>query len=302
MTRMSLRLSTFQCTCFQRGGKRIRPALVIMSALASGSIDDARQLIDLACATELIHTASLVHDDVVDETRERRGAVTATAKWGNKISVLGGDFLLAKSFSLLAGVGNLEAIRVLSDTAVKMTESEILQASSEGDLSSWEEHYWRIIEDKTAAFMVACCECGAILAGADQSRRNALSEYGLHLGLAFQITDDVLDIAGDPVQTGKDIATDLTHGKFTLPVLFALKEADGDRKEKLLRVLDEGFLSRTQAQEVAQLIIDSGAVEMARAAAREHIEQACAQLSALPTSDYTASLQELAYSMVDRES
>lgn len=287
---------------FSAGGKRIRPALVIMSALASGSIDDGRLLIDLAGATELIHTASLVHDDVVDETRERRGAVTATAKWGNKISVLGGDFLLAKAFSLLAGVGNMEVIRALSDVAVKMTESEILQASSEGDLSSWEAHYWRIIEDKTAAFMAACCECGAILSGADQSSREALSRYGLHLGLAFQITDDVLDIAGDPAQTGKDAATDLMHGKFTLPVLLALREAEGSQRAELLRLLDKGFLSRTEAQEVAQLAIDSGAVDMARAAAREHIEQACVQLSVVAPSDYTISLQMLAHSVVDRES
>lgn len=287
---------------FSAGGKRIRPALAIMSALACGGVADGCSLIDLAAATELIHTASLVHDDVVDETHERRGVVTVTAKWGNKISVLGGDFLLAKSFCLLAGVGNIEAIRVLSATAVKMTESEILQASSEGDLASWEAHYWRIIEDKTAAFMAACCECGAILSGASQDIRDALTRYGLYLGLAFQVTDDVLDIAGDPAQTGKDIATDLTHGKFTLPVLLALKDADEDWRTEILRRLGDGFLSRSQASEVARLVIDSGAVDMARDVAREHAVRACEQITVLAPSDYTSALHALASSLVDRKS
>ena len=184
------------------GGKRIRPALMILSALASGECDPER-LGYLAAASELVHMASLVHDDVVDETCERRGIPTAKESCGNKISVLGGDYLLAKAFQLLSTYGSTEIIRSLSTTAVRMTESEILQASTEGDLASWELNYWRIIRDKTANFMASCCECGAIVAGADLRIRERLCEYGVQLGLAFQITDDILDISGDRVLTGK---------------------------------------------------------------------------------------------------
>ena len=221
---------------FSAGGKRIRPALVILSALAAGGSISER-LLDLAAATEFMHTASLIHDDVVDETTERRGIPTTKFEWGSKLSVLGGDFLLAKAFLLVSWVGDPAILNVLSSTAVKMSESEILQATCEGRLDAWEENYWRIISDKTAAFMGACCECGALLAGEDDAVRDALRRYGTQLGLAFQITDDLLDITGDPVETGKDVGSDLVHGKFTLPVLLALKNIDEQQRRDILSVV-----------------------------------------------------------------
>ena len=252
--------------------------------------------------TELVHMASLLHDDVVDETRERRGAPTANAKWGNKLSVLGGDFLLSKAFSMLSSDGNSEVFRVLSARAVEMTESEVLQATSEGSLPAWKSGYRRIIEGKTAGLMSACCECGAVVAGANNQARRAMAEYGRQVGLAFQITDDLLDIAGDSLLTGKEIGLDLTHGKFTLPVLLA---ADGDdpdiRRAWSSEAAGAGYLSQEQARDIAGVVIKSGAVAAARRVAMDHAQRACGQLDYMSSSDYTDSLRALASFVVGRE-
>lgn len=279
------------------GGKRIRPSLMILCTLASGECDPER-MVNLAAAAELMHMASLVHDDVIDETRERRGAQTANETWGNKISVLGGDYLLSKAFQLLSVHSSPEILRALSATAVRMTESEILQASGEGELGVWEANYWHIIRDKTAEFLGVCCECGAIITGADASTREALREYGVQLGLAFQITDDVLDIAGDRALTGKEIGTDLMHGKYTLPVLLALRE---DESGSLRAMLAQGKLTREQAQEVARRVVDSGAVGDARLAALDCTELAIKQLAGIPPSEYTQALSSLASYVITRE-
>lgn len=217
------------------GGKRLRPALVVMAHHSCAGELVTESLIDVAAAVEVMHMASLVHDDVIDETRQRRGVSTANARWGNKLSVLGGDFLLAKTFRLLGTVADIDVIRVISQAAVVMTESEVLQAARGGSITLWESNYWNIIRDKTASLMSACCQCGAVLAGADEDARNALAQYGIHLGLAFQVMDDILDISGSPSRTGKAVGTDLSHGKFTLPVLLALQHADSGVKRKILQ-------------------------------------------------------------------
>jgi len=285
---------------FASGGKRIRPALTILSALASGTVRDKCSLIDIATAAELFHTASLIHDDVVDETSERRGRATAASQWGNKISVLGGDFLLARTFFLLAGVGNVEVFDILSRTAARMTECEILQACSEGDVDSWMANYWQIIEGKTAAFLSGCCECGAVLSNADRGIRDALSRYGFHVGIAFQITDDVLDIAGDPAQTGKDYAADLAQGKFTLPVILALSRAEQFKKESLQNQLRKGYLCADEARKVAELVIETGAIQAAQDEAQHHTRLATQQLSLLPPSEYRSALESFADLVTDR--
>jgi len=287
---------------FSAGGKRVRPTLVILSALACGSCDYAR-MVDLAAAVELTHTASLVHDDVIDETAERRGIATANIRWGNKLSVLGGDFLLSKAFSLISGIGDHDVLQVLSANAVRMSEAEMLQAICEGDLKLWNANYWRIVEGKTASFMAACCECGAILAGADGLTRAMLSGYGNQLGIAFQITDDLLDILGDPSVTGKAIGTDLVHGKFTLPLLFALKdESVANQCEKLLsESKNNGGLSSESLQTIVRLIIESGAAEEARRMALDCARNACDRLGGIPSSDYKDALCALAMSIANRE-
>jgi len=215
--------------------------------------------------------------------------------------VLGGDYLLSKAFSLLAEEGSSDVLRVLANTAVRMTESEILQASGEGDISVWERNYWRIIRDKTADFMGACCECGAILGGADAAMRNALREYGVQLGLAFQVTDDVLDIIGDPELTGKEVGTDLMHGKFTLPVLLALPNLDESCAEEMREMLGKGVLTHLEVRRAAKLIIDSGAVELARQSASDCADKACEYLAQVPASEYRQALESLAGFVIYRE-
>lgn len=280
------------------GGKRIRPALLILSALAAGGNPDDVLIIKLAAATELFHMASLVHDDVVDETYERRGKSTANAEWGNKLSVLGGDFLLSKAFSLLAENSNTEIIKILGSVGVGMTESEMLQAESEGSVDMWKANYWRIIKGKTAKFMSICCECGAIISGADSQIREMLSEYGCHLGFAFQITDDILDIVGDPLKLGKDTCTDLMSGKYTLPVLIALDSSSGKHLQSILK---EPSLSKEVAAKAAEITVKTGAIEIARNRAMECAEKASKYLLNLPDSKFKKSLTDLSLSVILRE-
>ena len=281
---------------FSAGGKRIRPALVVLSALASGGQRNDDRIIGLAAASELVHAASLLHDDVVDETSARRGVTTANAIWGNKLSVLGGDFLLSKGFGLLSGIGDSEIFSALSATAVLMSESEMLQAASDGSPQAWRENYWRIIRGKTASLTGSCCECGAILAGAEAGTRRALADYGQSFGLAFQITDDLLDITGDSARTGKDIGTDLINGKFTLPVLLAM-----EKQPSLSALMASGFCKSEEAEKIAGVVIESGAAAEARCTAVRYAKDANACLVALPDSEYRSALQALAESVIDRE-
>ena len=284
------------------GGKRIRPTLVVLSALATGGKVDLDRAVGLAAAVELIHMASLVHDDVVDQTHRRRGAPTASAQWGSKVSVLGGDYLLSKAFVLIAENGDIQVIRVLAAAMVKMTESELRQATSEGSLSLWEKNYHQIIRDKTAGFMGGCCECGAITSDADPTIQAALTNYGIHFGLAFQITDDLLDITGDPELTGKQIGTDISHGKFTLPVLLAVRRLDGSPKRELMNLLDRGTLPPEEAAQVARIVVDCGAADLARRTASDHVANALEQLRRLPPSEFTSALEALASFVIDRNS
>lgn len=283
------------------GGKRLRPALVILSALACGSEVDRQGMVSVATAMEMMHMASLVHDDVIDETHERRGVSTANARWGNKVSVLGGDVLLARTFRLLAFEADAEVTRVISGAAVTMTESEVLQAAGGGSISFWESNYWHVIRDKTAVLMGACCECGAILAGAEPRVRSTLADYGLQLGLAFQVMDDVLDIAGDPALTGKEVGTDLAHGKFTLPVILALRDADASERHALLSALNRESLSREDVLGLADLLIESGAVQSARESALACASEARLRIAELPPSEYSDALASLTDFVVERE-
>lgn len=283
------------------GGKRIRPALVLLSALCVGGRPAKPRFIDLAAVVELVHMASLVHDDVIDETRERRGRATANSRWGNKLSVLGGDYLLAKAFSILAADPEPEVIRLLSSTAVRMTESELLQARAEGSVSMWQAHYLRIIRDKTANFMSACCESGAVAAGASVRERRALADYGENLGLAFQIMDDVLDIAGDPTRMGKEIGVDIRRGKFTLPVILALERLEGDERQRALDSLSRRSLTTEEALELARLVSGCGATDEARKTAQRYARQAAEILGILPESDYASALAALSRYVVLRQ-
>ncbi len=281
---------------FSAGGKRIRPALVILSAGACGGDTNDPRVIKMAAAVELIHTASLLHDDVVDAADARRGVSTTNSLWGNTLSVLGGDFLLSKAFSLLADVDVLDILSVLSEATVSMAESEMLQATCEGNIDAWRAEYWRIVKGKTAALMAACCECGAILAGADGPARLAFREYGTSFGLAFQITDDILDIAGDPERTGKHIGADLMSGKFTLPVLLACEKGSA-----VTALVGHGPLTAEDARRASALVIESGAADEARRVANDYGIRARQALAVVPRSEYSSALKALADSLATRD-
>lgn len=281
------------------GGKRLRPALVILAAKACGEHDAHRATVIASCC-EIIHMASLVHDDVIDRTDRRRGRVTANAFWGNKVSVLSGDYLLAKSFVMLCQDGDPRLLHEISQMTIVMSESEVLQAVCEGNIAAWEENYWQIIRGKTARFLQSCCKSGAMVAGASDETIQALGDYGLNLGTAFQITDDLLDLAGDPAETGKPIGTDLSEGKATLPILLALKESDDATRGRLLGLLNSSEMTSADIVDISESVQRSGAVDKARSIARGYADKALLCLAALPQSQARESLESLACLMVSR--
>ncbi|MFQ3549512.1 MAG: polyprenyl synthetase family protein [Armatimonadota bacterium] len=283
------------------GGKRLRPSLVILSGCATDSDCDKNILIKLAASSELLHMASLIHDDVIDNSQVRRGVDTANALWGNKISVLGGDFLLSKAWNLLAGELDTEIIKLLSQTAVAMTEAEILQAKCFGDMALWQDNYWKIIMGKTAGFFKACCECGAMVARIDADISNAFAGYGENLGIAFQITDDLLDFTGLPEKTGKSIGADVSDGKYTLPILLAWKALSENGKEDFSNLLENSKDDPQTALEVVNIISKSNAVSDAKKMAYDYINKALESISIIEDSIYKQSLISLAEMIVKRD-
>ncbi len=277
------------------GGKRLRPALVTLAARAAGNAFPTRTVHASAGAAELIHMASLIHDDVVDNAAERRGRPTANAAFGNQISVLVGDYLLAKSISLAAREGSMDVIRVFSKVTVGLSEGEVLQITAKGDVDTSEETYLRIISKKTAGFISGCCEIGAMLAEPSPAALTALTAYGLHLGLAFQIADDLLDYTGDPHVTGKPRCGDLREGKMTLPLILALRDVSDTEQRDLLHILQEPE-ALTDAEIACVLIAITAHDGFARTqqVAQGYVQSAQAALSALPASPYRNSLFALA--------
>ncbi len=211
------------------GGKRLRPAAVLLSARAAMAEFPVKSVYASSAAVELIHMASLIHDDVVDSADQRRGRPTANAAFGNQISVLVGDYLLAKSIYLAAREGNMDVIRIFSRATVGLSEGEVLQITSRGDADTSEDVYYEIIRRKTAGFIAGCCEVGATLAEASPRVVEALTNFGMSLGIAFQIADDLLDFLADPAVTGKPRCSDLREGKMTLPLIAAYRELGRDR-------------------------------------------------------------------------
>lgn len=282
------------------GGKRLRPALVCLSAYATGLPVERTRLIPLAAAAELMHTATLIHDDVVDNTTTRRGRPTASALFGNGVTVLTGDYLLAKVMSLLAEDGNLDIIRTVSQVAVEMSEGEVLQMIHKADASITEQTYFDIIRKKTAVFIQGCCRTGALVAKAPAEMVEALSRYGFHIGMAFQIVDDLLDYTGNPARLGKPVGSDLREGKFTLPLILALREAVPADREQLLRIV-ESPVEDGEIQQVVEIIRRYDGFVRTQAIAVHHARQAREALSALPPSDIREDLGALCDYIVERD-
>ena len=284
------------------GGKRLRPALVVLAAHAVCELFPAQTVFASAAAAELIHMASLIHDDVVDGSAERRGRPTANATFGNQISVLVGDYLLAKSIYLAAREGNIDVIRVFSNVTVGLSEGEVLQITAKGDVDTSEETYLTIIQKKTAGFIAGCCEVGAMLAGTGTAEVAALTSYGMNCGLAFQIADDLLDYTGDPAKTGKPVCGDLREGKMTLPLILTLRDVSASERGHLLHILEEPeALTDGEIADVRATILRHDGYARTAAAARRYVEAAQAALLALPPSAYRDSLHALADYALTRE-
>ncbi|HRQ66232.1 MAG TPA: polyprenyl synthetase family protein [Xanthomonadaceae bacterium] len=279
------------------GGKRLRPALVLLAAGAAGYRGRDHHL--LAAIVEFIHTATLLHDDVVDESDLRRGRRTANAIWGNAASVLVGDFLYSRAFQLMVEANRMEIMRILADTTNAIAEGEVLQLMYVRNPDTDEAAYLEVIERKTAVLFAAATRLGGVLAGVPDDFEQALHAYGLNLGLAFQIADDVLDYTADSETLGKNLGDDLAEGKPTLPVIRALSRMTGDAAGRLRHAIKEGDTGHLP--EIVALIGESGALDYCRERAIRYAETALAALAAIPASPHREAMKVLARYAVGRD-
>ncbi|HEX6634209.1 MAG TPA: polyprenyl synthetase family protein [Usitatibacter sp.] len=279
------------------GGKRLRPALVLLAASAFGADSHARH--ELAAVIEFIHTATLLHDDVVDESSLRRGRKTANAEFGNAASVLVGDFLYSRAFQMIVDAGSLRIMKVLADATNVIAEGEVLQLLNVHDADTDEESYLRVIRYKTAKLFEAATQVGAILGGASPEAERALAEYGMHLGTAFQLVDDVLDYSGDLQETGKNLGDDLAEGKPTLPLIRVMRVGTEEERRTVRHAVEHGGMGDLEAVVAAIHRVD--ALEYTRARARQEAAIATARLERIPDSPCRDSLLQLALFSVERK-
>ncbi len=280
------------------GGKRLRP----MIAVAAGALCDYRGEghLKLAAAVEFIHTATLLHDDVVDQSGLRRGRETANLVWGNSASVLVGDFLFARSFNLMVEAGNLGALNVLARAAGIIAEGEVKQLAAVGDIDLTPDAYLDIIESKTAALFAAAAEAPGVLAGAGADKRAALAAYGRELGLAFQLVDDALDYAGATLSLGKSVGDDFREGKVTSPVALAIADAKGDERDFWKRTLSDLDQKDGDFDRALKIVQSHKGVERTLEQARARSQTAAAALDAFETGPLKTALTGLAAFVVDR--
>ncbi|MGH8234689.1 MAG: octaprenyl diphosphate synthase [Rhodanobacteraceae bacterium] len=278
------------------GGKRLRPMLHVLAAHAAGYKGDAH--VELAAVIEFIHTATLLHDDVVDGSDLRRGRKTANAAWGNAASVLVGDFMYSRSFQMMVELDRMEVMRILADTTNSIAEGEVLQLLNIGKAETDEAAYMRVIERKTAVLFSAATQLGGVLAGLPEEQSLALRRYGTQLGCAFQIADDLLDYVSDADTLGKNIGDDLAEGKPTLPLIYAIQRSTPMQAELLRNAITSQRLSALDV--IVDAIRNSGALERTRARAQVHADAAHAALEVLPPSEYRDALAGLADYAVER--
>jgi octaprenyl-diphosphate synthase len=284
--------------CADFHGKRLRPALVLFSGRASGQLSDAHPV--LAAVVEMIHTATLVHDDVLDEATIRRHAATVNAEWGNETAVLLGDYLFTHAFHLAASLDSTRACRWIGRATNTVCEGEMLQIHHRGNLDLDEHEYFRIIDGKTAELTAVSCRLGAAYAGADETTSAALDGYGRNLGIAFQIADDVLDLLGEERFTGKSLGTDLEKQKLTLPLIRMLKLVAPSVAASVRSMLTQG---RPDTRRGLRPYLEStGAIDYAWQRAKDHVKEATAALDCLPDSESKAVLRILAQYVVRRVS
>ncbi len=281
------------------GGKRLRPALVLLAARALGSREESTPRL-LAAVVEFIHTATLLHDDVVDHSDLRRGRKTANAVWGNAGAVLSGDFLYSRSFQMMVEAGRPEVMRVMADTTNAIAEGEVLQLMNQGDPDVDEARYVRVIELKTAVLFAAACELGAIAADATPDLQVRMRRYGHALGIAFQMVDDVLDYTGDPSLSGKAVGNDLAEGKPTLPLIHAMRTGCAEDAALVRDAIREGKVG--DLEQILAIVERTGAIPYTRALADRHADEARDAIRDLPASAWRETLLDLTRFATNRSS
>lgn len=280
------------------GGKRMRPMLVLLTAMLAGYKGDKH--IGVASVVEFIHTATLLHDDVVDAAVIRRGAESANRVWGNEASVLVGDFLFAKSFSIMVRAGSLPILQALSDATTKMAEGEVLQLISTCDLDLSEEKYMQVVREKTAVLIAAACVCGGILGGITPKQEQALYDFGLDLGIAFQFMDDALDYVADEAEFGKACGHDLEEGKMTLPLIEALRHCTAAERAMVEEIIEGDELAPESLKNVINLIHRYDGIGYTKARAGTLVEKAKSYLQVFEAGEARDALETVADYVVSR--
>ncbi|WP_297372152.1 polyprenyl synthetase family protein [Acidocella sp.] len=274
------------------GGKRLRPLLTLAAARLCGY--QGNRQVKLAACVEFIHTATLLHDDVVDESVLRRGFASANAVFGNKASVLVGDFLFARAFQLMVEDGSLEVLRILCAASATIAEGEVLQLTTQNDLSTTEERYFDVIRGKTAALFAAACEVGAVIAEVPPAQQDALARFGMDLGMAFQLVDDALDYAAQQSELGKTVGDDFREGKLTYPVLLAIADASPEERGFWERTVEQGEQSESDLLTALELIARHDTIRRSIAKADEFVASACAALDQFPATEIRDILKDIA--------
>ncbi len=284
------------------GGKRLRPLLTLASARLCGypGLGGGSRHVDLAACVEFIHTATLLHDDVVDESQLRRGLASANAIFGNKASVLVGDFLFARAFQLMVEDGSLVVLHILSRAAATIAEGEVLQLQTQNDLSTTEDQYLAVIQGKTAALFAAACEVGAVIANRPSWEQQALAEFGMNLGIAFQLVDDALDYAANQATLGKTVGDDFREGKVTLPVLAAYQAGDEPERAFWRRAIEDGAQDDGDLDRALSLMAERGAIDATLARAHGFALAARAALAVFPDGPVRHILADVADFTVSR--
>jgi octaprenyl-diphosphate synthase len=298
------------------GGKRLRPALLLLAAGASGYRGESA--IRLGAVVEMIHSATLIHDDVIDGANTRRGRPSANARWGNHMSVLAGDWLYMQSFEMALRERNFAVLDILIDLTQNMVEGELLQLTRLGRIDLNETEATELAYRKTACLFSGCSRLGAVLGKQPKAVEEALAEYGRNAGLAFQLVDDLLDFTASPEKLGKPVLSDLKEGKVTLPLIFALEasapaavegngdgvgraHSNGDGRRLVAKVLEERDFQSVRPEQITRLVKETGALERARKMAREYVSRAKESLSELPDTEYRRALLAVPDFILDRE-
>ncbi len=282
------------------GGKRLRPALLLLAARSCGYAGDSA--VRLGAVVELIHSATLIHDDVIDSANTRRGRPSANARWGNQMSVLAGDWLYMQAFEMALQERKFSVLDVLIDLTQKMVEGELLELDGLGRIDLTEEEATELSYRKTACLFSGCARLGGILGGVSRDEEESLAEYGLYAGLAFQLVDDLLDFTASYEKLGKPVLSDLKEGKVTLPLIYAMQNGNTQGRKLVAKVLEEKGFHTVRPEEITSLVAETGALERARLLALQYAARSKASLDGWRPSEYSRALTMLPDFILERES